>query len=342
MPGQPQQHRRHAERQRDLARRRRLQPYEIHVRGRQAHRLPPEAPIQQHRPPGIVRARKARLHLRLQPVELLGRHRRARLARIEHQRARWPRRIVEQRLVPARRRIVDRHSARSRAQAASAIMIVERMKALDVHHRRASRRVLRRQPRQRLAHAIEERRRPSSRVRLNRHPLGPQREQLRRFALAVGQHLDEGVAVQQQVRRDRLEQPLPARSRRHQRGRRLVRSRDRRSADALRHQPHRPLRHRVAEVSVANLRLIIARPLAGHEPVPEPTRQRRPRPLSRGLPAEPFHKSSWKLLSPRGSARGRSEQVVPRTTLKHAGGMFHRSPRALIRRLGGLPPSRSW
>ena len=70
---QAEQHRRHSEGQSDLARRRRLQPDEIHVRRRQAHRLPFQPALEQQRPPGIVRAGKLRLHLGAQPLELLAR-----------------------------------------------------------------------------------------------------------------------------------------------------------------------------------------------------------------------------------------------------------------------------
>ena len=55
VPRQPEQHRRHPERQRDLARRRRLGAHEIHVRRRQRQGLPLQAALEQHRPPGVSR-----------------------------------------------------------------------------------------------------------------------------------------------------------------------------------------------------------------------------------------------------------------------------------------------
>ena len=56
--GQPDQHRRHSKRQRDVARRRLLHRDEIHVGGRQAKRLPCQTAIEQQRPSGIGASRK--------------------------------------------------------------------------------------------------------------------------------------------------------------------------------------------------------------------------------------------------------------------------------------------
>src|SRR3546814_19604962 len=73
------------------------------------------------RPPRIARALKSRFHFRLQAIELLPRKRRPSLTRIIDQSPRWPRRIIQQRLVPNRRCIVDCHRPGRRTDTANTI-----------------------------------------------------------------------------------------------------------------------------------------------------------------------------------------------------------------------------
>jgi hypothetical protein len=133
--GDAEQHRRHAQGQRDLARRGVLGLQEIHVLGRQRHRLPIEPAFEEKRPPGVARPLVLVLQFALEPLELaLGQHRALR-ARI-HQRAAWARRVVEQRLVPRRSGVVGVDGNRRRLDRREAIMIVERMKECQMQDRR--------------------------------------------------------------------------------------------------------------------------------------------------------------------------------------------------------------
>jgi hypothetical protein len=100
---------------------------EIHVLGRHAHGLPVQPALQQQRPAGAGRARIAFLEFGLQPVELLVGQIAALLRRID-QRPRRPRRIVEQRLVPAPGGVVRIERHQRRLQRRKAVMVVERMK----------------------------------------------------------------------------------------------------------------------------------------------------------------------------------------------------------------------
>jgi hypothetical protein len=78
---------------------------EVHVLRRQRQRLPVEPTFQQQRPPGVARALIAVLQLRFQPRVLLA-GQVAGAARVD-ERARRPRCVVEQRLVPGARRVVN-------------------------------------------------------------------------------------------------------------------------------------------------------------------------------------------------------------------------------------------
>ena len=66
-----QQHGRHAEGERDLARGGVLGLHEVHVLGRERHRLPVEPAFQHQRPPGIGGALVFALELALETIELL-------------------------------------------------------------------------------------------------------------------------------------------------------------------------------------------------------------------------------------------------------------------------------
>ena len=123
--GDTEQHRRHAERQRDLARRDMFHLDEIHILWRKTHRLPVETALKQQRPAGIRCPLKAALELRLEAVILFARER-AVLA-LKNQRAGGPRGIVEQRLVPGAGGIVNVDADGRRLQRAHAVMVVVRV-----------------------------------------------------------------------------------------------------------------------------------------------------------------------------------------------------------------------
>ena len=81
------------------------------------------------------------------------------------------------------------------------------------------------------------------------------RQQLQARARAIGQYLHIAIAVQPQLRRERLDQPLPARRRRDERTQRGIARHDRCAARGFGNKPHRPLHDDVGEISLAHLRL---------------------------------------------------------------------------------------
>lgn len=180
-----------------------------------------------------------------------------------------------------------RDRARGRTQTPRAIMIVERMQRLHMHHRHPPSAILGRQHRARPARLVPIGHRPPARVGLDRHPFGPQRKQLRRRPRAIGQDLHIAIAVQQQLRRQSLDQPLPARRRGNERRERGIARHHRRAPRRLGDQPHRPLHDRVREIPLANLRLPAHR--RGRTPASIHTRQSGPRRKLRGLAAKPVH-----------------------------------------------------
>ena len=102
---------------------------------RQRHRLPVEPAFEQQRPAGIARALIVVLEFALQPLELrVGQHRALR-PRID-QRAGGPRRVVEQRLVPARRGVVRVDRDGGGFQRRQPVVIVERMEQREMQDRR--------------------------------------------------------------------------------------------------------------------------------------------------------------------------------------------------------------
>ena len=184
-------------------------------------------------------------------------------------------------------------------------MIVDRIEAADMDHVRP--RPLRIQPHPPLAHRIAIGGRPPARVHLDADPLGPQRIERADLPLGIPQHLDIGVAVQQQLRRHRLQQHLPARSRRQQRHHVGRARHHRRTRHAFRDQLHRPLRDRIARIGLAHLRLIAARPFPqGHARAA--TRQRRPRTFAQPLPPEQPHVES--PVMPFRQGRGHTPSLV--------------------------------
>jgi hypothetical protein len=108
----PEQHRRHAERQRDLARGGVAGFGKVHVRGREAHRLPVEPAFKKQRTPGILSPRMGAGEFRTQTIELLVAQSLG--ARGKDQRAGRPRGIVDQCLVPCPAGIVQVDGGRRR------------------------------------------------------------------------------------------------------------------------------------------------------------------------------------------------------------------------------------
>jgi hypothetical protein len=108
--------------------RRRLQRGKIHIRRAHRQRLPLQAPFQQQRRPALPG--KGAVQLLAQPVELVVRKPRA-VARIIDQRARRPRRILQQ----ARFQRPPHYAwppPDRRRQASRAVMVVDRVIALDM------------------------------------------------------------------------------------------------------------------------------------------------------------------------------------------------------------------
>src|SRR3954470_13919340 len=83
--------------------------------------------------------------------------------------------------------------------AAHPIMVVARMKRLDVRQLLPLERILAADPHRLPRSAIEIGDRPALLVADDAHPLGPQQAQLLRNVAVVGDQLDIGVAVKQQV-----------------------------------------------------------------------------------------------------------------------------------------------
>ncbi|MBB4838203.1 hypothetical protein HNP52_001254 [Sphingomonas kyeonggiensis] len=176
-------------------------------------------------------------------------------------------------------------------------MIVDRREIAQVDHRRPPAAILGRQPRHPLAHLVAIGDRPAPRIGFHAHPLGAQRIELAHRAAVIGQHLDIAIAVQQQLRRQRLDQRLAAAARGHQREQRRIAGLQGRAARAFGHQLHRPLRHRIVAIGVAHLRLVAARPFAHAAGEAARARQSRPRAFAHGLSPEPFHALLLKLAA---------------------------------------------
>ena len=87
---------------------------------------------------------------------------------------------------------------------------------------------------------------PAIRARHDFDPLGPQREQVDRIAARILHHLDVGIAVQQQVDRQHIEQRLAAGIGRHQLADGLAFHDERRAADGFGNDADGALRHRIA------------------------------------------------------------------------------------------------
>ena len=111
--------------------------HKFHIGGRKAHRLPVEAALQQDRPARVARALVTGFELLFQAVELVGRERRA-VGTVIDYRAGGSRGVVQQRLVPTARGIVDIDRDRGGLKRAKAVVIVEGVERLDVQDRRGA------------------------------------------------------------------------------------------------------------------------------------------------------------------------------------------------------------
>ena len=176
---QPEQHRRHPEGQRHVARRRLLGLVELHVATARSpsasSRARPRAASAARRcapPGGGSRARRPAAHTGPTPSCPMP------VGAPVDDRARRPRRIVEQRLRPGARRVVHVDRIRRRRQRRQAVVIVLRMEALHVQHRHPVRShvedVLRRADRVLVGH------RPAVAPRHHLHPVRAQHVELAR------------------------------------------------------------------------------------------------------------------------------------------------------------------
>ena len=265
VPGDPQQLRRHAERQGDLPRRRMFPGDEVHVRRRPGHGLPLQPAFQQQRPPGVHRTLVPVAQLRPQRLELFAGQPLAVLRAVD-QRARRPRPVVQQRLVPGTRGVVHVDGGGRRLQRRKPVPVVHRIMQLQVQHRREP---VRRpaQPHGPPRHGVVIGRRPSARPRNHFHPV---RAQAVHLLQPLARRLQIGVAGRLQVRIKRLEQLGPPLlrigPRQHARQRMIVprplaalkhgqRHRRRRLGD----HPHAAIGHRVLAEPLAGQTLVVAR-----------------------------------------------------------------------------------
>ena len=128
--GDAEQHGRHAERQRDLARGDVLGLDEVHVLGAHRHGFPVEPAFQQQRAAGAGGALEALLQLGLEAVVLLDGE--VAVAGGVDQRAGGTRGVVEQRLVPARGGVVDVDGDGGGLDGREAVVVVERVEQFHV------------------------------------------------------------------------------------------------------------------------------------------------------------------------------------------------------------------
>ena len=164
-----------------------------------------------------------------------------------------------------------------------------------MRHLRPPQRVAPGDPHRLPARPIEIGRRPARRVGRDAHPLGPKQVELARPVMPVGDQLHIGIAVQQQRRRDPLEQPVRANQLRAAPGL----AKQRQPADRSGHQPHRAQPDRVPPINLVELRLIAASKPARLALALQPNRHKRPHRL-RSLPRrtiQPIRSSSKNRLS---------------------------------------------
>ena len=209
IPRNAQQHRRHAKGQRDLARGRELGLVELHVRGAEPHRLPVQPPLQQHRTTRIARALMVHLDLADQPVILFGAQRALPVQPLVDDRTTGPGGIVQQSLRPGAGAVMDIQSHRRRLKGRQTVMVVLRMKALDVADRIGTARHVKAM----LAptHGIFIGHRPAILAGHHAHPVRAQDMQLFGQPRSTQAHrLQIAVARQQHLPEQRLEQLGPA------------------------------------------------------------------------------------------------------------------------------------
>jgi hypothetical protein len=196
--GDAQEHRRHAERQGDLAGGGVLGLHEVHVLRRQAHGLPVEAAFEQQRTAGVGGALETLLELGLEAVELLGAQ--VAFARGVDEGAGGTRRVVEQRLVPPGRRVVDVDRRGGGLDGGEAVVVVDRVEELDVQDRAHARHHLAGEAHAAAGGRVLERLGPAVGAGDHLHAVGAQRVQLadlagKRHRLEVGVAGDEQEAV---------------------------------------------------------------------------------------------------------------------------------------------------
>jgi hypothetical protein len=110
---------------------------------------------------------------------------------------------------------VDRHRLLRRGEAAGAVVIVGRVKALEVNEVRPAGLVLHRDRQLAVADGVGIGGRPAVTVGDHADALRAQRVELDRLARPVLGHLHKGIAVQQQLRGERFQQRLPGARRHH-------------------------------------------------------------------------------------------------------------------------------
>ena len=227
---------------------------------------------------------------------------------------------------------MNRDGPRRRAQTAQPVMIVERVAAFQMHDLRPDR--IDRQGRHPPPGTVEISGGPAARVQLHRHPLGAQREQLGHLPLGIAQDLHIGVAMQQHMRRHRLQQRLPLATRRDQRDQFGMRGAERRIGQPARHHPHRALRHRIAEIALAHLGFIRrSRPRQGHSRPGQPQPEQRTRSPPPGLATEHPHDRT-PLALPR---HGRWQRAALAEGSFHIGRPWRRAPSTTASRRSPSP-----
>jgi len=178
----------------------------IHIRRRKAHRAPFEPAFQQKRASRIRGAGVHVLQLILETLELLFAQPVGAACASEHQRAGWPRSIVDQRVVPGAAGIVDVDGKGRGLHRRKPVPIVGGVKQFQMQDGgRPAQRVALETPRVR-TDAMLPPNRPTIRARHNAHAVRPQCVEFARLAIAKGRHLKICVSGDLQVAEERLHQ----------------------------------------------------------------------------------------------------------------------------------------
>ena len=131
-------------------------------------------------------------------------------------------------------------------------MIVGRVEAFEMDDLGPPVRIGQREVDRLFADAVAIERGPAIRACHHLDPLGPQRVEIDRIARRIFHHLEIGIAVQEQLRGDRLQQGLRAAGAGDEAFERGRIAGQRRAADPLRHDPDAALRHRIGEIGLAD------------------------------------------------------------------------------------------